>query len=66
MVVAVYLLSTVQLFATPQTVAHQAPLSMGFPKQGYWTGLHFLLQETFWTPWQADSLPLTLQGSPAL
>ena len=25
-----YLLSPVQLFVTPQTVAHQAPLSMGF------------------------------------
>ena len=24
------------LFATPQTVAHQAPLSMGFPRQEYW------------------------------
>ena len=26
------------------TVAHQAPLSMGFFKQEYWSGLHFLLQ----------------------
>ena len=31
--------SRVQLFATPQTVAHQAPLSMGFPRQEYWSGL---------------------------
>ena len=28
-------------FATPWTVAHQAPLSMGFPRQEYWTGLSF-------------------------
>ena len=26
---------------TPQTVAHQAPLSMGFPRQEYWSGLPF-------------------------
>ena len=26
---------------TPQTVAHQAPLSMGFPWQEYWSGLTF-------------------------
>jgi len=36
------LLSRVQLFATPRTVAHQAPLLMGFPKQEYWSGLPFL------------------------
>ena len=30
-------LSHVQLFATPWTVAHQAPLSMGFPRQEYWS-----------------------------
>ena len=28
-------------FATPWTVAHQAPLSMGFPGQEYWSGLSF-------------------------
>ena len=27
--------------ATPWTVAHQAPLSMGFPSQEYWSGLPF-------------------------
>ena len=27
--------------ATPRTVAHQAPLSMGFPRQEYWSGLPF-------------------------
>ena len=29
-------------FATPQTVARQAPLSMGFPRQESWVGLPFL------------------------
>ena len=28
-------------FATPQTAAHQSPLSMGFPRQAYWSGLTF-------------------------
>ena len=28
-------------FATPWTVAHQAPLSMRFPRQEYWCGLPF-------------------------
>ena len=31
------LLSRVRLFATPWTVAHQAPLSMGFSRQEYWS-----------------------------
>ena len=31
----------VQLFATPWTVVHQAPPSMGFSRQGYWSGLPF-------------------------
>ena len=35
------LLSCVQLFATPWTVAYQAPLSMGFSRQEYWSGLPF-------------------------
>ena len=26
-------------FATPWTAAHQAPLSMGFPRQEYWSGV---------------------------
>ena len=34
-------LSRVRLFATPWTVAHQAPLSMGFSRQEYWSGLPF-------------------------
>ena len=32
-------LSHIQFFETPWTVAHQAPLSMGFPRQEYWSGL---------------------------
>ena len=35
----VKLLSRVWLFATLWTVAHQAPLSMGFSRQEYWSGL---------------------------
>ena len=35
-------LSRVRLFATPWTVAYQAPLSMGFFRQEYWSGLPFL------------------------
>ena len=34
-------LSRVWLFATPGTVAHQAPPSMGFSRQEYWSGLPF-------------------------
>ena len=39
--VKVKLLSRVQLFATPQTVAYQASLSMRFSRQEYWNGLPF-------------------------
>ena len=41
--VVVQLLSCVQLFVTPWTVVHQAPLSMGFSRQEYWSGLPFSL-----------------------
>ena len=34
-------LRCVQLFATPWTAASQAPLSMGFSRQEYWSGLPF-------------------------
>ena len=68
-------LSHVQLFATPWTVAHQAPLSMGFSRQEYWCGLHILLQEIFPTQgsnphllyllhWQSGSLPPAPSGKP--
>ena len=51
----------------PWTAAHQAPPSMGFPRQNTGVGYHFLLQGIFPTQgpnsgllhWQADSLPLT-------
>ena len=54
--VCVKSLSCVRLFATLWTVAHQAPLSMGFSRQEYWSGLPFshhyrqlaLLGEGFW------------------
>ena len=36
--------SRVQLCATPETAAHQAPLSLGFSRQEHWSGLPFLLQ----------------------
>ena len=35
------LLSRVELFVTPWTVAYQAPPSMGFSRQEYWNGLPF-------------------------
>ena len=47
-------LSSVQLFATPWTAAHQAPLSVGFSRQEYWSGLPLpspresLEQSIFW------------------
>ena len=34
-------LSRVQLFVTPWTVTYQDPLSMGFSRQEYWSGLPF-------------------------
>ena len=34
-------LSRVRLFETPRTVAYQAPPSMGFSRQEYWSGLPF-------------------------
>ena len=39
--VKVKLLSRVRLFATPRTVAYQAPRSMEFSRQEYWSGLPF-------------------------
>ena len=40
-IVTIQSLSRVQLFVTPWTAACQAPLSMGFPRPEYWTGLLF-------------------------
>ena len=39
--VKVKLLSRVQLFATPWTVAYRVPPSMGFSRHEYWSGLPF-------------------------
>ena len=43
--VKVKLLSRVRLLATPWTAAYQAPLSMGFSRQEYWSGWHRLLRQ---------------------
>ena len=59
-------------FATPWTIAHQNPLSMGFLRQEYWNGLPFPSLGIFPTQglnlhllnWQVHSLPLNHQGSP--
>ena len=69
--------SHLQLFGTPWTVACQAPPSMGFPRQGYWSGLPFPPPGGLPDPGieprcpashalQADSLPLRHQGSQRL
>ena len=49
-------LSHVQLFANPWTVALQAALSMGFPRQEYWGRLPFPIESNS-PALQADSLP---------
>ena len=56
--------------ATPWTVTCQAPLSMGFSRHEYWSGLPFLSPGDLPDPaiepespaLQADSLPTELQG----
>ena len=65
-------LSHVQPFATPWTVAHQVPLSMGFSRQEYWSGLPFPSPEDLPEPGikavspalQADALPSEPPGKP--
>ena len=72
MKVKVKSLSRVQLFATPWTVAYQAPPSMGLSRQEYWSGCHRLLQGIFPTQGLNPGLlhcrqtlyPLSHQGSP--
>ena len=44
------LLSHVRLFVTPWAVAHQAPPSMGFSRQEYWSGLPFPSSEDLPNP----------------
>ena len=66
------LLSHVQLSATPQTVAHQVPLSMGFSRPEYWSGLPCPPQGDLPNPGiqprpptlQADSLSSEPPGKP--
>ena len=61
-------------FVIPWTVARQAPLSMGFSRQEYWSGLPCpppgdlpnLGIKTASPALQADSLPLSQQGSSQL
>ena len=63
-------LSRVRPFATPWTVAYQAPLSMGLSRQEYWSGLPFPSPGDIPNPGiepgspalQADSLPTELPG----
>ena len=65
-------LSRVRLFATPWTVAHQAPPSMGFSRREYWSELPFLSPGDLPHPGtepgsptlQADSSATELQGKP--
>ena len=60
-------------FVTPWTVAHQTPLSMGFRRQEYWSGLPFPTPGDLSDPGikpespasQVDSLPLSHLGSPS-
>ena len=67
-------LSRVQLFATLWTVAHEAPLSMGFSRQEYWSELPFPSPGDLPYPGiepespalQADCLPSELPGKQAI
>ena len=43
-------------FETPWPAGHQAPLSMGFPRQEYWSGLPFPTAGTFLTQGSNSSL----------
>ena len=74
MVVAVSLLSLHLTLATPWTVARQAPLSVGFFRQEYWSGLPFPSPGDLPHPGieptppelQVDSLPSEPSGKPLL
>ena len=56
-------LSCVRLFATPWTAAYQAPPSMGFSRQEYWSGVP-LPSPTFCLE-VCNLWPISLQSSPA-
>ena len=50
-------------FVIPWAAIHQAPLSMGFPRQEYWSGIFPTKRSNpGLLHWQADSLPLSPQG----
>ena len=53
--------SWVPVFATPWTVGRQAPLSMGFPRQEYCSGLPFYSSYVF--PCKLNSLPWTFKSA---
>ena len=65
-------LSCVRVFATPWTVAYQAPQFMEFPRQEYWRGLPFPSPRDLPNPGieprsptlQADALPSEPPGKP--
>jgi len=73
-IVKVKSLSRVRLFATPWSVAYQAPLSMGFSRQEYWSGLPFPSPGDLTNPGikprspalQADALPPEPSGKHVL
>jgi len=67
MYVLTQLLSCVWIFATAWAVAHQAPLSMGFPKPEYWSGLPFpssTYGQSLAYPWNSTKLPLCFEYLP--
>ena len=49
-------------FATPWTVAHQAPLSMEFSRQEYWSGLPFASPGDLPDPWIEPASPALAGG----
>ena len=55
-------LSCVHLFATPWTVALQTPLSMGFSRQGYWSGLPFPPADDLPNPGIKRTFPVLADG----
>ena len=55
-----------RLFATPGTVAHQAPLSMEFSRQEYWSGLRFPPPGDLPNPGIEPRSPASQVGSSAL
>ena len=63
MKVKVKSLSRVQLFVTPWTVAHQVPLTMGFPRQEYWSGLPFPSPGNFPDPGIEPGSPALRKGN---